>query len=224
MINNLRINKIICYNHDTGGQNLLIYITGDTHGKFNRIFDFYDFHIGLSEEDILIILGDAGINFYGGVTDIRLKRKISKLPLTIFCIHGNHEMRPESIPTYHQKIWNGGLVHFEDAFPKILFAQDGEIFKLNKKECIVIGGAYSIDKFYRLYMKHPWFKDEQPSEEIKQYVESNLMHTGWKIDTVLSHTCPLKYEPTEVFLNFVDQSEVDKSTEIWLDEIENKLT
>lgn len=40
---------------------------------------------------------------------------------------------------------------------------------------------------------------------------------------MLSHTTPLKYEPVEVFLPGVDQSKVDKSTEEWLDGIEDKL-
>lgn len=46
---------------------------------------------------------------------------------------------------------------------------------------------------------------------------------NWKIDIVLSHTGPLKYEPTEVFLPMIDQSTVDKSTEVWLEQIEAKL-
>ena len=33
----------------------------------------------------------------------------------------------------------------------------------------------------------------------------------------------MKYEPVEVFLPFIDQSKVDKSTEKWLDSIEDKL-
>ena len=40
---------------------------------------------------------------------------------------------------------------------------------------------------------------------------------------VLSHTTPLKYEPVEVFMSGVDQGSVDKSTEIWLDGIEDRL-
>ena len=69
----------------------------------------------------------------------------------------------------------------------------------------------------------PWYDNEQPSDEIKQYVESQLASIDWKIDYVLSHTTPLKYEPVEVFLSCIDQSSVDKSTEEWLDEIEDKL-
>ena len=40
---------------------------------------------------------------------------------------------------------------------------------------------------------------------------------------MLSHTTPLKYEPVEVFLSGVDQRKVDKSTEEWLDGIEDRL-
>lgn len=40
---------------------------------------------------------------------------------------------------------------------------------------------------------------------------------------MLSHTTPLKYEPVEVFMSGVDQSSVDKSTEVWLDGIEDRL-
>jgi 3-oxoacid CoA-transferase subunit A len=43
------------------------------------------------------------------------------------------------------------------------------------------------------------------------------------VSVVLSHTCPLKYEPTEVFLSGIDQSTVDKSTEKWLGTIERCL-
>ena len=41
---------------------------------------------------------------------------------------------------------------------------------------------------------------------------------------MLSHTTPLKYEPTEEFLESVDQSTVDSSTEEWLDVIEDRLS
>ena len=60
--------------------------------------------------------------------------------------------------------------------------------------------------------------------EIKQYAEQRLEEHNWKIDIVLSHTGPLKFEPREMFLEGIDQSRVDKSTEIWLDYIENKLS
>ena len=60
-------------------------------------------------------------------------------------------------------------------------------------------------------------------EEIKREVENKLNSVDWRIDCVLSHTTPVKYEPVEWFLSGVNQSTVDKSTELWLDTIENKL-
>ena len=42
------------------------------------------------------------------------------------------------------------------------------------------------------------------------------------VDVILSHTCPYKYEPIEMFLPGIDQSTVDTSTERWLDWIEEK--
>ena len=42
-------------------------------------------------------------------------------------------------------------------------------------------------------------------------------------DLVLSHTCPIIYEPTDLFLSVVDQSTVDKTTERWLGGIEYNL-
>lgn len=109
------------------------------------------------------------------------------------------------------------------SFPHLFFARDGEIYDLAGNKTLVIGGAYSVDKDYRLAYGYRWFPDEQPSEEIKQRVERKLDETGWKTDIVLSHTCPLKYQPAEMFLSGLDQSRVDRSTEIWLDGIEDRL-
>ena len=94
---------------------------------------------------------------------------------------------------------------------------------MDGRKNIVIGGAYSVDKFHRLAMGAHWFSDEQPSEEIKNRVVAKLESVDWKVDAVLSHTCPYKYRPTETFLPFINQDTVDNSTELWLDEIEDKL-
>ena len=148
---------------------------------------------------------------------------LARLPITLFCIHGNHERRPESLDVYDEREWHGGQVFTEDRYPNILFAKDGEIYDLDGQKAIAIGGAYSIDKAWRVEGRS-WWPDEQPSEEIKSRVEQSLENCSWSIDIVLSHTTPLKYEPTEVFIRGVDQSKVDKSTEIWLDGIEDRLT
>lgn len=200
----------------------MIYITGDTHGEFGRI-EVFCRRFGTCKEDVMIILGDAGINFSGGIRDMRKKEFLESLPITVFAIHGNHEQRPQTIEGYQEKMWHGGVVYWEEVYPSLLFAKDGEVFDLDGKQAIVMGGAYSIDKMVRLMYGYGWWPDEQPSEETKRYVESRLDRLGWRVDVVLSHTTPLKYEPVEVFMAGVDQSKVDKSTEEWLDRIEDRL-
>ena len=150
-----------------------------------------------------------------------MKKLLTSVAPTILCIHGNHEMRPWHVEGYELKTWNGGQVYVQSKYPNLLFAKDGEIFEINGLRYIVIGGAYSVDKYFRLRVGRGWWEDEQPSDEIKEYVEKQLANN--KIDVVLSHTCPLKYEPTEMFLPMIDQSSVDQSTEIWLDKIEERI-
>lgn len=200
----------------------MFYITGDLHAEFNRL-DRFCAKMETNVDDVMIVLGDAGINFEGGFMDRLKKERLSLLPVTLFCIHGNHEQRPATLPEYHEVAWHGGNVYIEDAYPNILFAKDGEVYTLNGYQTIVIGGAYSIDKPLRT-PGVSWWEDEQPSEAIKQRVESQLECHHWAIDVVLSHTTPLKYEPRETFFPGLDQSRVDKSTETWLGEIESRLT
>lgn len=84
----------------------MIYITGDTHRDFRNVERFCE-KMQTSKDDVLIILGDAGINYYGPEQDERKKKYLESLPITIFAIHVNHEMRPQTIPTYHEADWNG---------------------------------------------------------------------------------------------------------------------
>ena len=201
----------------------MIYFTGDTHGDTLKIIRFAE-RMHLRKEDTIIILGDAGYNYYGNERDRIAKQRLSRLKPTILCIHGNHEMRPESLITYREDQWHDGAVYVEEEFPNLIFAKDGEVYDLEGTKAIAIGGAYSVDKWYRLQRDLHWFPDEQPSEEIKARVENKLDELGWQIDTVLTHTCPYGYTPTEAFLGGIDQSTVDNSTELWLDTIEKKLS
>lgn len=197
----------------------MVYFTGDIHG-----FPFYVKHFALkhklARDDTIVLLGDVGANYYQNESDEAVKATLSKIKPTVLCIHGNHEMRPWLVDGYHLAEWNGGLVYAQDKYPSLLFAKDGEIYTINGLRYIAIGGAYSVDKFYRLRTGQKWFEDEQPSQEIKDYVEKQLESNS--VDVILSHTCPFKYEPREKFLPNIDQNLVDSSTERWLDTIEEK--
>lgn len=198
----------------------MVYFTGDIHGTPWRIVKFCRKN-KLSASDVVVILGDVGANYYGDERDDECKQAFAKVDASILCIHGNHEQRPWNINGYEYHEWNGGKVMVQPEYPNLLFAMDGEIYTINGLKYIVIGGAYSVDKYYRLARGAGWWEDEQPSEEIKQYVEKQL--EGNVVDVILSHTCPYKYEPREMFLSQIDQSTVDTSTEEWLDRIESSV-
>lgn len=200
----------------------MVYYMGDIHGNPLPAASACR-QMKMTEEDTLVLLGDVGANYYGDERDTHIKKSLAKLRPEILCIHGNHEMRPERIASYISKEWRGGMVWYEPEYPNLLFAADGEVFDLEGIKHLCIGGAYSVDKEYRLERGYGWWPDEQPSEEIKRKVEQVLDRIGWKIDVVLTHTCPYRYEPHEAFLPFIEQSSVDDSTEKWLDAIEEKL-
>ena len=58
----------------------MIYITGDTHGEFGNVAHFCE-QVQTEKSDILIILGDAGVNFHADSRDILRKEYLSKLPV-----------------------------------------------------------------------------------------------------------------------------------------------
>ena len=127
----------------------MIYYTGDIHGSAKGIAAFAQ-HYELTESDVIVILGDVGANYYGNRRDRYCKDDLARMKPTVFCIHGNHERRPSTLSGYKQKEWNGGLVWYEDDYPNLLFARDGDIFTMEEVRHLVIGGAYSVDKYYRL--------------------------------------------------------------------------
>ena len=200
----------------------MFYITGDTHGSFERI-DCFVQEKKLTQKDCIIIHGDSGFNYFLDHRDTYLKHKVNGFGPKLFCIRGNHEERPENISTYTTASFCGGTVFCEPSFPNLLFAKDGEVYNVNGKATIVIGGAYSIDKQFRLAGRGHWFASEQLTKVEMSSIEKTLSSMNWKVDCVLSHTAPEKYEPRELLLSFIDQSTVDKTMELWLDKVEDRL-
>lgn len=74
-----------------------------------------------------------------------------------------------------------GRYGFSPSIQTSYFAIDGEIYDFFGHSCIVIGGAYSVDKYYRLARGYNWFEDEQPSDEIKEKVERVLSERDWRL-------------------------------------------
>ena len=84
----------------------MVYFTGDTHGSAFEVVRF-----NLTAADTVVILGDVGANFCLDERDIAMKMALHRLKPTILCIHGNHEIRPASIPSYITKDWSQVLAN-----------------------------------------------------------------------------------------------------------------
>lgn len=200
----------------------MIYITGDTHGSYRHVRAFAR-ERGMGPGDLLVCLGDTGFDYYGDERDARVKDKAARMGFTLLCIRGNHDRNPATVPGYHLIPWHGGEVYCDDRWPTILFARDGSVFDLDGRATVAIGGAYSVDKAYRLAKGYEWFPDEQLTSEEKGAVESTLAQRDWRIDTVLSHTCPASFVPQEALHAGIDQSTVDTAMEDWLQTVEERL-
>lgn len=209
-------------------------VRGDCHGTF------YWMHTRLREYErettAIIILGDAGLNYYLNKIDERLKKEIDRLGYYLYIIRGNHEARPQDISG--MELWYddnvGGNVYWELKYPHIRYFQDYGVYWINGYKCAIVGGAYSVDKWWRLarvgitdesdlrykdITKSGWFYNEQLSNQEMIDAENCFKENGPYYDFLLCHTCPKKFQPIDLFLETIDQSKVDNSMEVWLDKI-----
>ena len=124
----------------------MVYYMGDIHGNpLPAVFACRQ--MNMTHEDTLVLLGDVGANYYGDERDARTKKSLAKLGPKILCIHGNHEMRPESITSYSSKVWRGGKVWY---VPIVWTNNTGW------KEDIVGGLTSSLRKKSKRRWHRPW--------------------------------------------------------------------
>ena len=197
-----------------------VYITGDIHGTLPNVI----VEKLLPEDSVIIILGDAGFLYYGqkSAREKNLKSLAQSLGYTFYCVRGNHERRPQSygLELRYDNFVKGN-VYWEDEYPNIKYFADFGEYRIEDYSIAVIGGAYSVDKTYRLQMGYYWNPEEQLNAEEQQNCYSML--NGKHYDFILSHTCPYSYRPIHLFLPSIDQSTVDNSMEEFLEKIKDSV-
>lgn len=216
-----------------------IFLMSDIHGRVKSIKDLYD----KVKEDIktneitIILLGDSGLNYFLDERDDQLKEALSNFPFTYFLIRGNHEERPSNCAKinrqvkrqmWHSETFWGNWVLVENKYSNIKYARDHiSIYSIpyNNKiyRTIIIPGAYSVDKNYRLLKGWKWFPQEQLDINEKINGIELLKNCSKRFDLVLSHTCPKSYEPKDLFLPMINQEDVDKGMEEYLENIEQMI-
>ena len=102
----------------------MVYFTGDIHRYVNKLLRNLDYlNIPHKSNQIIVLLGDVGINYMLDMSDKVEKEKLQSSGRTYFCIQGNHELRPENIDSY--KIIIGKKINYKD---------DKILLKINKDD------------------------------------------------------------------------------------------
>ncbi len=175
----------------------MIYITGDTHGEHARFFgadqnlsrstvDYQPFDSVLKAGDILIVCGDFGYLIYNSIEEEMFFNEIATRPYTVCFVDGNHENFP-ALNRFPVEEWNGGKIH--RIRNNIFHLMRGQIFTIDGKTFFTFGGAYSIDRPYRV-LNYSYWEEEMPCKEDYDEALRNLNAHNLTVDYVLTHTAP----------------------------------
>ena len=140
----------------------------------------------MSKKDYLILLGDVGVCWDGGIRDQELINILQSLPVTTLFIDGNHEHH-SLLASYPVSEWCGGKAHVINE--NIIHLMRGQVFKIDGLKFFTMGGAVSRDKMFRTEGV-TWFKEELPTIDEFEEGEKNLAKNQYKVDYILTHTAP----------------------------------
>ena len=189
----------------------MIYITGDTHGGFQRFGSKYfpqQKQMGL--DDYVIICGDFGGLWDGSPKDKHRLDWLSEKPFTTLFVDGNHE-NFALLNALPEKEWHGGRVH--EVRKNVLHLMRGQVFTFGGLTWFTMGGASSHDiqdgvldpedpDFERQYWLlrrmrgmfrvkgHSWWVEELPSDQEYADALNSLEGVNWKVDCILTHCAP----------------------------------
>ena len=172
----------------------MIYITGDTHGNFDRLTSL-SLREGqnLTKNDYLIILGDFGLLWENiqSAYEADLIHALNLLPFTTLFIDGNHENFKrlemlEEIELFGNKV--GKISN------SIYHLKRGNVYTIEDKTFFCFGGGISIDKHLRLEFISWWSQEMPNHKEMAKGIQS-LRKNNWEVDYVLTHDAPADLYP-----------------------------
>jgi hypothetical protein len=220
----------------------MIYVTGDLHGGDSSYHVTSAKFKPAKRGDIVLCCGDFGGAWYhdyhtndrhrrseNGFLEMTLRRRVTWL-----AVDGNHEnfarLFGGEFPLV--EIYGGWAYRVRE---NVFYLKRGELFTIEGSTFLAFGGANSHDRFGSKipslswgggYDYVPprtegkdWWPEEIPSQEDFDNACRNLDTVGWKVDHVITHTCPLSHRP-----HFMKSSRVPDTTETMLQRLYEKLT
>lgn len=163
----------------------MIYLISDLHGEEN-FKGFNDYLEKATKDDLLIILGDVGLNFDNSEKTKKFTEYFLSAPKSVAILDGNHD-NFEYLNSFPFEKWKGGVV--SRLTKNIVHLKRGNIYEIQGKRFFVFGGCKSSPKWKDAGL---WHDGEEPSKEELTLAYENLKKANYKVDYVLTH----KYEQT----------------------------
>ena len=187
-----------------------MYISSNVSGKHIK---FYCKKLQADYKSIstVIVLGDFGLPWYecpvdeNGIhptdpTEKYLLKWYRNKPFTVLAVMGNHDNYDmlEKLPEI--EMFGNKILKVCD---NVFYLKRGEVYQIEDKSFLVLGGAMSNDKDWRTPHKSWWLQEEWNEAE-KERCLDKIKQCGGNFDYVLSHTGTTRgisvFENSEIIL------------------------
>ena len=163
----------------------MIYLISDVHEDIN-FPGLEEYLEKATDDDLLIILGDVGLNFQDTEENRKFTEQFLSLEKNIAFIDGNHD-NFEYYNSFPEEEWKGGIVG--RISENIVHLKRGNVFEFEGKTFFVFGGCKSSPKWKEAGL---WHFGEEPDDEQLATAYSSLKKHNLQVDYILTH----KYEQT----------------------------
>lgn len=179
----------------------MIYLIGDRHGEEDGFSEEkLPGQSSWTAEDIVIVTGDFGYVMRGEWNNVPEKNKLdalAKKPYTILFCDGNHEGFDDLVKYPEQTCFGGPVRRIR---PNVFWLQRGYVYTIEGHTFFVMGGAYSMDKAWRLRYEEIcgqriWFEQELPGPEAYRRAIRSLEERHHQVDYIVTHTAPRSIIP-----------------------------
>lgn len=181
-----------------------ILLAGDTHANTEHV----KYLVGVAKEqdcDRIFQVGDFGYfesETWGLEYLEHINHAAEQAGIVIYFLRGNHDNIRLLLENYQDDADHEGFLMVRS---NILFAPDGHCWEWDGKRFIVFGGAYSVDKAYRLAQERydtehygvdmsetQWFSDEEMTSEA---VRNAIVAAPNTVDFMFTHDKPRMSNP-----------------------------
>ena len=163
----------------------MIWLLSDPHGGEN-IQGLLQYLETAREDDLLILLGDVGLQFADTEENRRFDQLLFSTDKHIAFLDGNHE-NFAYINSFPVEDWNGGKIH--RLTDHLVHLMRGNIYTIENKTFFVFGGCKSSARWKEMGL---WYPGEEPEPGEIALAHKNLALHNHRVDYILTH----KYEET----------------------------